>query len=176
MQYIDFDCLSSTSSFLLRATCLSAASKLVLDRFRRRADYHRCYNDPNQERNEPNESNKVGNSEGHRANIAGTYIRRANGNGKEHGGNKFWTQSVSIVLAAIMQASTNSIFVSEFLTFLLVDAKLDLPVEDPPVFGAENLEVHGWVVAAHFMPTSYFPSCYDALHVALSKSSSVENM
>ena len=53
------------------------------------------------------------------------------------------------------------------LTLFLMDAKSDLPVEDPSVFGAEKLEVDGRVVAAHLAPSSYLPSCRDVFCIAL---------
>ena len=62
---------------------------------------------------------------------------------------------------------TCSVLGSELSTLFLVDAKLDLPVEDPAVFRAEDFEVDGRVVAAHFAPTADFPSCGDVSCVVL---------
>lgn len=62
---------------------------------------------------------------------------------------------------------TCSVPVSQFLTLLLVDAKFDLPVEDPSVLGAEDFKVDGRVVAAHFAPTAYLPLRCDVLCVLL---------
>lgn len=52
---------------------------------------------------------------------------------------------------------------SKLATLIFVDAEFDLSVEDPSVFGAEDFEVNARVVAAHFAPASYLPSCCDVL-------------
>jgi hypothetical protein len=51
-----------------------------------------------------------------------------------------------------------------------MDAKFDLPIEDPSVFGTEKFKINGRVVAAHFTPTSYFPLCCNRFYVALRNS------
>lgn len=48
-----------------------------------------------------------------------------------------------------------------------MDPNFDLPVEDPSIFSAEDFEVDGRVVAAHFAPTADVPSCGDVLCVFL---------
>lgn len=64
-------------------------------------------------------------------------------------------------------ALTCSVPVSQFLTLLLVNAKFDLSVENPTVFGAEDFKIDGWVVAAHFTPAAYLPLRCDMLCVIL---------
>lgn len=48
-----------------------------------------------------------------------------------------------------------------------MDAEFDLSVEDPSVLGAEDFEVDGRVVSAHFAPAPYLPSCCDVLCITL---------
>jgi hypothetical protein len=48
-----------------------------------------------------------------------------------------------------------------------MDTKLDFPIENPSVFGAEKFKINGWVVAAHFTPASYLPMCSDFFYIAL---------